>query len=95
MLKAGNRMRLGSPVSCVCAAVAIAIGASQTAWADYWDWVGKGAGETSYFDEHGNAKGISGSWHHSVDTGSEEPDLGYGDCRQDGRLPEMVEDGWR
>ena len=62
----------GKAISHIFAAIVIAIGASQLARADYWDWVGRGAGETSYFDEHGNMKGITGSWHHSVDTGSDD-----------------------
>ena len=49
-------------------AATFALGASQSAWAAYWDWVGKDAGETSYFDEHGNAKGTTGCWYHSVAT---------------------------
>ena len=51
-------------------ALAFAIGLAQTARADYWDWVGKGSGQTSYFDEHGNGKGTTGCWYHSVNTGS-------------------------
>ena len=62
----------GKTVSYACAAIAIAIGVSQFAWADYWDWVGKGSGQTSYFDEHGNAKGVTGSWHHSVATSTDK-----------------------
>ena len=51
-------------------ALAFAIGHAQTARADFWDWVGKGSGETSYFDEHGNGKGTTGCWYHSANTGS-------------------------
>ena len=29
------------------------LGAAFSAQADYWDWVGKGAGETSFFDDKG------------------------------------------
>ena len=47
-------------------ALAFAIGLAQTARADYWDWVGKGSGQTSYFDEHGNGKGTTGCWYHSA-----------------------------
>ena len=53
-------------------ALAFAIGHAQTARADYWDWVGKGSGQTSYFDEHGNAQGTTGSWYHSVKTTSDK-----------------------
>lgn len=51
-------------------AMAIVMGASQSAWADYWDWVGKGDGETSYFDEYGDgkARGTFGCWYHSAAT---------------------------
>ena len=51
-------------------ALAFAIGLAQTARAASWDWVGKGSGETSYFDEHGNGKGTTGCWYHSANTGS-------------------------
>ena len=52
-------------------ALAFAIGLAQTARADYWDWVGKGSGQTSYFDEHGNGKGTTGCWYHSVATSTD------------------------
>ena len=51
-------------------AATLALGVSLSAWADYWDWVGKGAGETSYFDEYGDgkARGTFGCWYHSAAT---------------------------
>ena len=63
-----NRILMGDKTVGFLFAAAFALGASQSAWAAYWDWVGKGAGETSYFDEHGNAKGTTGCWYHSVAT---------------------------
>ena len=35
------------------ATLAVMLGAAFSAQADYWDWVGKGAGETSFFDDKG------------------------------------------
>ena len=53
-------------------ALAFAIGHAQTARADYWDWVGKGSGQTSYFDDYSNKKGTNGSWYHSVATSTDK-----------------------
>ena len=40
-------------------------------WAGYWDWVGKGSGETSYFDDIGTpvSKKTNGSWYLSLNNG--------------------------
>ncbi len=52
-------------------AIATALAAAQSAWAGYWDWVGKGAGETSYFDDYGTpaSKKINGCWYLSLNNG--------------------------
>ena len=39
--------------SLAVATLAVMLGAAFSAQADYWDWVGKGAGETSFFDDKG------------------------------------------
>ena len=67
-----NRILKGDKTVGFLLAAVLALSASQFAWADYWDWVGKGSGQTSYFDEHGNAKGVTGSWHHSVATSTDK-----------------------
>ena len=56
----------------IALALVFSIGLAQTARADYWDWVGKGSGQTSYFDEHGNGKGTTGCWYHSVATSTDK-----------------------
>ena len=47
-------------------AAAVATTATLTSQAAYWDWVGKGSGETSYFDDYSTNTGDSGTcWYHS------------------------------
>ena len=46
-------------------AAAVAVGTTFTAQADYWDWHGNDAGQTSYFDDYGTVKKDSycGCWY--------------------------------
>ena len=55
----------------VSLAIITALAAAQSAWAGYWDWVGKGAGETSYFDDYGTpaSKETHGCWFLSLNNG--------------------------